>query len=253
MEFLRGEVTVQKDLLYGYSTNYLGQREAQTLDLYTTERHGQGPLCPLLVFVHGGGFRLGIDKTQPYVVHYSKCFARRGYTVAAIEYRRRSRELMPTRASEFPALLDGTQDLDMALRFLRSQAEIFHIDPQAIFLAGGSAGGRIVVSMCCYEMPNEPFERSGIVAAANLWGSPEPELRCRYAFRGIPMLIIHGSADPIITPQNSVELAQKLTKAGIVCELHMIEGGAHPPSGSEAQIEQWMSDFFGICRRNPPK
>ena len=239
------QIEVQKDICYGYSTNYLGQSEAQTLDLYTANHQSK---CPLLVFVHGGGFRLGTDKTQPYVVHYSTSFAHRGYIVAAIEYRRR--KTMPTKADELPALLDGTEDLDMALRFLRSQAAALRIDPKAIFLAGGSAGGRIVVSMCRYhnELSTYQFEHSGIVAAANLWGSPEAELRWYGCARppGIPMLIIHGTADQIIAPQNSIELSEELTRARIACELHMVEGGTHPPIGSEAQIEQWMSDFFAL-------
>ena len=241
-------MTLTSNIVYGRSTNYLGFSEEQCLDLYTAEEN-DAPSRPVLVLLHGGGYRLNIDKTQGYVVHYAREFARRGYAAVCVEYRRRHHEAMPTRARELPALMDGAADLNMALEFLRSSARDLRIDPEGMFLAGGSAGGRIVtgMSLCGGEGSDYQFSRRGVVAAANLWGSPEAELRWyRVTTGGVPMLIIHGEDDDIIPVGNSLDLAEELERAGIDHELHIIEGAGHPPGGSgiDERIEGWMSDFF---------
>ena len=247
------DVSVRSDIAYGSSVNFRGLRETRYLDLYVGKGN-DAPRSPVLVFVHGGGYRMETDKTQGYAVHYAREFAKRGYVAVSIEYRRRESAVMPTRASELPALMDGVEDLNTALGFLRSSARELRINPQAMFLAGGSAGGRIAVGMSLYnnELPDWKFNREGVAAAANLWGSPEAELRWyRVTGDGVPMVIIHGEDDDIIPCRNSLDLAGELERAGIRHELHIIKGARHPPNGSgiDGRIETWMSDFFAAAGR----
>ncbi len=96
------------------------------LDLYRP-RDVQGDR-PLVIWVHGGAWRSGSKDTVPIVG-----LVEHGFAIASVEYR-----LTPT--APFPAQV---HDIKAAIRFLRSQAEEYHLDPQRFFIAGASAGGHL--------------------------------------------------------------------------------------------------------------
>ncbi len=86
---------------------------------------------PLVVFIHGGGFRAG-DKTalSPTLLDYS---LEAGFSVASINYRL-------TDTAPYPAPMhDGAR----AIQFLRSKAKEWNLDPRRIGASGGSAGAGI--------------------------------------------------------------------------------------------------------------
>jgi acetyl esterase/lipase len=102
----------------------------QKLDLYLPE-NAAGPL-PLLVWIHGGGWAAG-DKAEggvPGTVAHVK----RGYAAASLNYRLSG-------AALFPAQI---QDCKAALRWLRSHAREYNLDPNRIGVWGSSAGGHLV-------------------------------------------------------------------------------------------------------------
>src|SRR5436190_7987493 len=83
---------------------------------------------PLLVFIHGGGFRQGSKEAlQPYLL--SGCLAN-GISVVAINYR-----LSPE--VHFPA---HYMDCARAIQFARSKAKEWNLDPKRVAASGGSAG-----------------------------------------------------------------------------------------------------------------
>ena len=86
---------------------------------------------PLIIVVHGGGWLKG-DKTK--FRELSMRIAKRGYVVAAIEYRLGYE-------ARFPA---GIRDCNAATSYLRANAKRWNIDPDRIAAVGGSAGGHLV-------------------------------------------------------------------------------------------------------------
>ncbi len=86
---------------------------------------------PAIIVVHGGGWLKG-DKTKFRAL--ALALASRGYLAMAIEYRLGGE-------AKFPAAM---HDCSAAVRFLRSQAKRFHVDPDRIGAVGGSAGGHLV-------------------------------------------------------------------------------------------------------------
>ncbi len=84
---------------------------------------------PLVVFVPGGGF---VRSPKVAGGRMRRALAAAGYVVASIEYR-------TTRHGA--TYLDGLADVRAAVRFLRANAEEFHIDPAKVALWGESAGG----------------------------------------------------------------------------------------------------------------
>ncbi len=97
---------------------------------------------PTLVIVHGGAWIKG-DKTKFRTL--AQTLASRGYVTAAIEYRL-------GRDAKFPA---GIQDCNAAVRFLRANADKYHVDPKRIGAVGGSAGAHLVGLMAAEPNANE--------------------------------------------------------------------------------------------------
>ena len=85
---------------------------------------------PVVVLVHGGGWRAGFrSEFAPMAVR----LAQRGYAAVTVSYRLSGEALYPA----------AIHDVRAAVRWVRSNAGQYGIDPQRIALAGGSAGGQI--------------------------------------------------------------------------------------------------------------
>jgi len=94
---------------------------------------------PVLVMVHGGGWNSGSRRdVAPSVLAQ----LRRGWVVISLDYR-----LAPT--VRFPTPI---QDVDRAVRFVRSQSGVLGIDPDRLVLAGHSAGGYLATMVAASNM-----------------------------------------------------------------------------------------------------
>ncbi len=98
-----------------------------TMDLYQP-RKMTAP-APAVLYVHGGGWTGG-DKSDGAGLLFKEALVRRGYVMAAINYR-----LAPKYT--FPAQIE---DVKCAVRHLRANAAKYNIDPERIGAIGGSAG-----------------------------------------------------------------------------------------------------------------
>ncbi|NLC17511.1 MAG: alpha/beta hydrolase, partial [Clostridiales bacterium] len=244
------------DIVYAESvTNYDGTKRNLKLDIYRPKNDMQRNR-PLVVMVHGGGFRIGSTKEQNYIVNLSNLFARHGYVVAAIEYRLRKGSDMPDRLAEVPAMIDAAEDVNRALEWLRTKGGVYGYNPDYMFVAGGSAGGRTAVAYA-YSSQEKGYDKSGVVAIGNLWGSPEIEFRSEYdvsnQFEGrfIPMIIIHGTNDNTIPYDNAIYMKNSLLNAGynegVDFAFQAIQGGGHPPtnvSNGTQIIFDYVNTFF---------
>ena len=142
-----------------YNINYatIGG-EALTLDIASPKGGGTHPL---VVLVHGGGYTSG-DKTGER--SNLLLLAGQGYVAAAVNYR-----LASGKRNHFPAQI---QDLRCAIRWLRSNAQSYDIDPQQIAAVGHSAGGTLVSLLAtadddaAFDHPDCPIAPAA--AAANI-------------------------------------------------------------------------------------
>lgn len=108
---------------------YATASKSQVLDLFLPAE-GEGPF-PTLLYIHGGGFALG-DKRDGHLKKLLECLDR-GWALAAIEYRLSGEALFPA----------AVQDCRSATRYLRANAEKYHLDPTRFAAMGGSAGGNL--------------------------------------------------------------------------------------------------------------
>lgn len=121
-----------------------GDDPLQAIDYWRAEKPG----APLVVFVHGGGWKRG-DKSnatgRAKIAHYHAL----GYAFASINYR-----LVPEATVE-----EQAKDVADALAALRRQAGALGFDPRRIVLMGHSAGAHLV-ALVGTDM--RYFERAGL-------------------------------------------------------------------------------------------
>jgi acetyl esterase len=159
----RHNVEVLRDVPYGESASRNSTRHhpAHHLDVYRPIGTRAGARLPVVLYVHGGGFRI-LSKDTHWIMGLA--FARRGYVVFNISYRLAPRH-------PFPA---AVEDVCAAFNWVVEHAELWGGDPNRIALAGESAGANLVTALTvasCYERP-EPYAKAvferGVVPRAVL-------------------------------------------------------------------------------------
>jgi acetyl esterase/lipase len=240
-------VEIKRDIVYAV----VGSRDMH-LDLFLP-KNGTGPF-PAVVYIHGGGWSAGNRTAFQRQAAY---MATKGYAGACIEYRL-------SNYAKYPAAL---YDAKAAVRWVRSNASPWHIDPDRIAAAGGSAGGHLVGLLgTTADLPEYDgglgitgvSSRISAVAAFNpavdlvefgkgLPGDADnsvvqflgvtykdnPQLwkdaspTYHVTSKSVPFLFLHGDADTTVPYHQSVDMMQKLKAAGIRAEIFTAPGAKH--------------------------
>ncbi len=129
----------ETDIVYGVVAG-------KTLTLNAFLPEGQAAPTPAIVDIHGGWWFGGGKASQVDHVGGWQWFKRHGLAVFSIEYRL-------GHDGGFP---ENIRDCRNAIRFIRKNAERFHIDPNRIEVTGGSAGGHLslMVAMVPENFPD---------------------------------------------------------------------------------------------------
>ena len=263
-------VKVTKDIVY----ETVNGRELP-LDLYIPE--GASEPLPLIIWIHGGGWRggskNGINRCAEVLKH--------GYALASVEYRLSGE-------AKFPA---AVEDCKAAISYLRWKAPKLGLDPDRFGVWGSSAGGHLVAMLGTtndvLDFDTHPVTKmaSPTVQAVCNWFGPTDFLRMNDVtgridhdapdspeslFMGFPiqehpekvqranpityvtpsdppMLIMHGDDDQSVIYNQSELLIHALKKAGVESQLHRVKGGGHGFGGAEESPEQLFAlvlDFF---------
>ena len=217
---------------------------ALEIDIYRPDGGDGG--APLLLYVHGGGWRVSHRSRAPRETReWSPGFFERltdaGFVVAASDYRFSAE-------ATFPAQLD---DVLEAVRWLHAHGAELGADPARLALWGASAGGHLAALAAL--VPGAP-PVAGVVAwypitdllaldqdatdtyEAHLLGGPigaHPELAQRASpvtyvrADAPPFLLQHGEADTWVPCDQSLRLAAALQEAGAMVELQTVAGANH--------------------------
>jgi acetyl esterase/lipase len=119
------------------------------------EPKGRAPR-PAIVLIHGGGWTGGDPSVFFPAARY---FASRGIPAFSIGYR------LVRLGTNDPSVADCLADCRSAIRYLRSYAGEYGIDPGKIAVLGDSAGGHLAA---CLGTISDPEDVSGISSRANL-------------------------------------------------------------------------------------
>lgn len=255
-----GFARVERDVEY----NRTGDT-ALLMDMYFPGK-SEAPV-PAVVYIHGGGWYSG-DKTGETGKYFIPGLVARGYLVAAINYR-----LAP--CCRFPAQIE---DVKAAVRFLRTNAVVYGIDPEHIGVWGDSAGGHLaaLLGVTCGREGNA----DSVQAVADMYGPADltayykndnsPHIEhvfgvsdcfCETIIQASPLthvssdappfLIIHGDKDEVVSPGQSQALYDRLASAGVPARLVVVRNAGHlfspiggPISPDREEIADLMADFF---------
>lgn len=224
------------------------------LDLYLPEGT-ENP--PLVVFIHGGGWRNNSYKKclTPWLTEY-------GFAVASISYRL-------TDVATFPAQI---HDCKGAVRWLRAHAEEYGYDATRVGVTGTSAGGHLAAMMGVSSGGDEKLEgdvaghldqSSQVQAVVDYYGPTDFVLRSQNQptktekedspvrlLLGVPasedlekaklaspafyvteddppLLIIHGDKDTTVYLDQSERIAAEYEKLGLPVKLEVVAGAGH--------------------------
>lgn len=228
------------------------------LDLYLPKDRSQP--VPLVIWIHGGGWREGSKERAG-----MSSVLKTGMALASINYRL-------SQDAPFPAQI---YDCKAAVRWLRAHAAEYQIDPAKIAAAGESAGGHLAAMLGTTGQDPElegdegsPGVSSAVVAVVDFYGGTDlvpadftgPDnadaatIMSRTflvtAFLGgdpasvpdkakaaspiyhvsaktCPFFIIHGDKDTLVPPEQSITFDAALKKAGIETTLVIVPGKAH--------------------------
>lgn len=245
------------------------------LDLYYSVA-AEKPL-PLVIWVHGGGWKNGSKKGAGPAIECLK----RGYAVASVEYRLSGEAI-------FPAAIE---DCKAAVSFLRLHAQKYNLDPDRFGAWGSSAGGHLVALMGAtgdvddFDTHDVTRRASSSVQAVCDWFGPTDFLRMNDVQGSIdhdspsspesrfiggaiqanqelvrranpityvsksdpPILIMHGEVDAMVPYNQSELLHDALVKAGVSSQLEKVVGGDHGFRGANQSREELIDrsiDFF---------
>lgn len=119
-----------------YENVSYGDHPNQVIEFWKADTDG---FAPLVIFIHGGGFRGGSHEKVS--GHKIQQYLDAGIHHASVEYRL-------AKHAPFPA---AHEDAVRALQFIRSKAEYWGIDKNRIAAYGGSAGAQLVAYLAWHD------------------------------------------------------------------------------------------------------
>ncbi len=128
--------TAHKDLAYEQVPGV--DPELLSLDLYEPIRNPSCGPAPMVVYIHGGGFRIG-DKSNK-IDDKVKLFTSQGWVFASINYRLSVTPAPGQATVQYPT---HEQDAATAIRWIADHAGTYRGDPHRILLMGHSSGAFI--------------------------------------------------------------------------------------------------------------
>jgi predicted esterase len=202
-------VDIKTDLTYR-PTAIPDDKKAYLFDWYEP-RGDNSALRPLIIWMHGGGFKYG-SKDANGVKIWSKYFAQRGYVCASINYRLSKNNPVFHFDELQKSCYYAVQDVKTAIAFFKQHHAEYRIDTNKIILAGNSAGG-IIALQATYSSNAELSRRTGVVDSTallkpddkakiagiiNFWGGI---LDIRWLKNAqVPIVSAYGSKDHILNP-----------------------------------------------------
>ncbi|WP_229260064.1 alpha/beta hydrolase [Duganella aquatilis] len=208
------------------------------LDLYRPA----GDRLPVVVFVHGGGWKAGFRSE---FVPMALRLTQHGYAAVTVSYRLSGE-------ARYPA---AVQDVLAAVRWVRAHAAEFGLDPNRIALAGGSAGGQIAslagvtagddvkaivnidglsdfTSELALKYEDDPKKNPSSAGAwfggryaetAALWREASP---IRHVRAGMPPILFIGSAQPRFSAGRE-EMMAKMAAVGVASDKVVLPDTPH--------------------------
>lgn len=240
------------------------------LDVYVpaksdTGTKNQRALLPVIMWIHGGGWRWGTKDNVPVLK-----IAKAGFALVSINYRLDGH-------AKYPAQIN---DCRAALAWLKQNGTRYGLDTGRIGIIGASAGGHLAAllgtsegdfpelpkirAVCALYPPTdlisivpENDRDSSIGLVPLLLGGPVNEKKnlawdaspVKYVTPDDPpFFLIHGQLDTLVPVQQSIELNDALLKAGVPTKLKICpdqKHGFYPDAELTSEIVAFFGRYLG--------
>jgi acetyl esterase/lipase len=229
------------------------------LDLYVPKGKKD---VPVMVFVHGGGFTVGIKDQYGFV---GEVLASRGIATAVISYRLSPKATYP----------GHVQDVARAFAWVRAHAGEYGGKADKIFISGHSAGATLVAMLgadpAYLKDAGESLDHiAGVIpisgsftqsSRSGMFQGAVPVdaevLRNASAINHVagahpPFLILYGDKDLPRTGQDAAQMAKALVAAGNSADVHEIADHAHMDmiTGIMSPSDPGLKLLLEFVRRN---
>lgn len=224
------------------------QAAGESLKLDACVPEGAGPF-PAVILIHGGSWSGG-DKTggprKGNMAPMHDALTAGGIAWFSVNYR-----LAPQH--RYPA---GLEDVETAIRWVKTHAAEFRVDPKRLALSGDSSGGHyaalaavradestrvaaIVPFFTPFDFVAGTKRRNAVSdTLQGLFGRTtldEETFKILHDASPLyfvkpglpPFLILQGTADTSVIPQQAIDMEARLREAGVPVERIMVEGGGH--------------------------
>ena len=197
---------------------------------------------PLVVWIHGGDFLAG---SKEEVRDKALSYARAGYVVASVDYRLTPRNTTSAALRERAVLqaVDqlrpgrlrrAAEDVTNAIRYLRQNADVYHIDTTRVATVGTSAGGALslAVALDADTLPGLVSDYPGQSARSQASVSTgatvfdayyDSSSALSFDATDAPVLLLHANPTDSFTgatwSANVIPTRDRITTSGNTCEL----------------------------------
>jgi acetyl esterase/lipase len=222
-----------------------GPSDARWLDVFSPDAD-RTKLRPAILLIHGGAWVGG----DPTVFHpHAAYFAQRGLVAISVGYR--------LATPQGGSLATCVEDVRAALAYVRANAKTLGVDPTRIAVLGDSAGGHLagvlatdpdpgvaaaILANPIVDLQDGDWMKFVIAGRALERGAPPEALVPTEAQKaqaralsplfavhpGVPpTLLLHGTADHVVRPEQSERFQAAMKEAGNPCTLRLLEGARH--------------------------
>ena len=253
---------------------YDASRRDLKMDLIVPKNRTNHPACPAIVWICGGAYRV---VNRAVWLPEMMSFARAGYVVASIEYRTSNEAIFPAqlidvksavrflRAHAKEYCVDPDRIYSMGESAGGTMASLLGVTgnqkelDQGNHLDQSSAVQGVVDYYGVVDLSDASAERDRMSAAVNPsndvpyfafeeflsvgYGKAEAEKASAIRYiseKTPPFMILHGTKDTVVPMAQSEKLYDALQKAGIPCEIAVVEGAAH---GDDLFYQDEMTDL----------
>lgn len=267
---LQENIEAKLDLPYAETDN-----PRQRLDLYLPKSRQSDKPLPVIVFIHGGGWRAGYKSSG--IGNISRFVSSGEYAGVSVGYRL-------TNEAQWPAQI---HDCKAALRWIKANAKEYGLDASKLGVWGTSAGGHLVsflgtsgdVKSLEGTLGKHLDQDSKVACVVNFFGPenfitmveqestmdrttadyPEalllggrvqdkPDIAkeaspiTHVSAGDAPFLTAHGTKDPLVPYAQGQEIDAALKKAGVESLLITMTNGGH--GFRSAELDQRVQQFF---------
>jgi acetyl esterase/lipase len=230
-------------------------------------------MFPCVVVIHGGAWRAGSKNDMRGIAGE---FAKRGYVAVAPQYRFCPKEAFPAQV----------HDVKAAVRWIKTNAQTYQVDPDRIGAVGFSAGGHLSL-MLGLTSAKDGLEGeasagapdSRVKAVVNYFGPTDltandfsavskglikdflggtaeekPEAAAKasplsfVSSDDAPVLTFQGTKDPLVPYSQAIKLADAMNKAGVAGRVEIMVGAQHGWTGAE--LDRTIKETFEFFDRH---